>query len=91
MPIHRVIIVDSEVLVRQGLSARLNKTAEIEVAGVSSSFEHAFAKLQIQLPDALVLDFDPHDVESVKFLQKIRLNYPGRLIVSVVPTEFYGR
>jgi two-component system chemotaxis response regulator CheB len=91
MPIHRVIIVDSEVLVRQGLSARLNKTAEIEVAGVSSSFEHAFAKLQIQLPDALVLDFDPHDVESVKFLQKIRLNYPGLLIVSVVPTEFYGR
>lgn len=91
MPIHRVIIVDSEVLVRQGLSARLNKTAEIEVVGVSSSFEHAFAKLQIQLPDALVLDFDPHDVESVKLLQKIRLNYPGLLIVSVVPTEFYGR
>lgn len=91
MPINRVIIVDSEVLVRQGLSARLNKTAEIEVVGVSSSFEHAFAKLQIQVPDALVLDFDPHDVESVKFLQKIRLNYPGLLIVSVVPTEFYGR
>jgi len=91
MPIHRVIIVDSEVLVRQGLSARLNKTAEIEVVGVSSSFEHAFAKLQIQVPDALVLDFDPHDVESVKFLQKIRINYPVLLIVSVVPTEFYGR
>jgi two-component system chemotaxis response regulator CheB len=86
-----VIIVDSEVLVRQGLSARLNKTAEIEVVGVSSSFEHAFAKLQIQVPDALVLDFDPHDVESVKFLQKIRINYPVLLIVSVVPTEFYGR
>jgi two-component system chemotaxis response regulator CheB len=86
-----VIIVDSEVLVRQGLSARLNKTAEIEVVGVSSSFEHAFAKLQIQVPDALVLDFDPHDLESVKFLQKIRLNHPGLLIVSVVPTEFYGR
>jgi two-component system chemotaxis response regulator CheB len=38
-----------------------------------------------------VLDFDPHDVESVKFLQKIRINYPVLLIVSVVPTEFYGR
>lgn len=91
MPIHRVIIVDGEVLVRQGLSARLNKSAEIQVVGVSSSFEQVFAKLEIQVPDALILDFDSHDVHAVSFLQKIRVKYPGLLILSVVPTEFYGR
>lgn len=91
MPIHRVFIVDGEVLVRQGLSARLNKLEGIEVAGVSSSFAQAAAKLELNLPDALILDIDPHDKDAIGLLKKFRESYPGLLIVSIVPTEFYGR
>ena len=91
MPIHRVFIVDGEVLVRQGLSARLNKLEGIEVAGVSSSFAQAAAKLELNLPDALILDIDPHDKDVIGLLKKFRESYPGLLIVSIVPTEFYGR
>lgn len=91
MPSHRVMIVDEEVLVRQGLSARLSRPGEIEVAGVTSSARLAMTKLESTPVDALVVDWNFDAEDPSDELKLLRQKFPDLLIISIVPTDFFIR
>lgn len=91
MPIHRIMIVDDEVLVRQGLAARINQTGDIQVVTVSSTSQTAITKLESNPVDALVIDWNFDDENPSNELNAIRHKFPELLIVSVVPTDYFAR
>ena len=91
MPSHRVMIVDEEVLVRQGLSARLGRAGELEIAGVTSSSNLALAKLESTQTDALVVDWNFDAEDPSDELRLLRQKFPDLLILSIVPTDFFLR
>lgn len=91
MPSHRVMIVDEEVLVRQGLSARLGRAGELEIAGVTSSSKLALNKLESTQTDALVVDWNFDAEEPSEELRTLRQKFPDLLILSIVPTDFFLR
>lgn len=91
MPSHRVMIVDEEVLVRQGLSARLCRTGEFEIAGVTNSAHLAMAKLESNQADALVVDWNFDTEDPTEELRLLRQKFPDLLIISIVPTDFFIR
>ncbi len=87
----RIFIVDDEVLVRQGLSARFGKYDDLQVAGVSSSCQNALVKLEATPADFLLLDLDIVGSDPASCLREIRLKFPELLILSITPSDFLAR
>ena len=91
MPPCRIFIIDDEVLVRQGLSARFNKYDDIQVTGVSSNAQNAITKLESSPADFVLLDLDMDGTDPTSCLREIRQKFPDILILSIVPSDFFVR
>lgn len=87
----RIFIIDDEVLVRQGLSARFSKYDDLRVAGVSSNFQNALVKLEATPADFLLLDLDIEGSDPADCLREIRQKFPDLLVLSITPSEFLAR
>lgn len=87
----RIFIVDDEVLVRQGLSARFGKYDDLRVAGVSSNIQNALVKLEAYPADFLLLDLDIEGSDPAACLREIRQKFPDLLVLSITPSEFLAR
>lgn len=85
------MIVDDEVLVRQGLASRINQTGDIQVVTVSGTSQTAISKLESNQVDALVIDWNFDAENPSGELEKIRIRFPELLIVSLVPTDYFAR
>lgn len=88
---YRVIVVDDEILLRQGLSARLSRTADIKVVGVCSSGPSVLERLAAGSADAVVLDLEMNCSEPQPLLREIREKYPEILVLALAPSDMFLR
>jgi len=91
MPQYRVIVVDDEILVRQGLSARLSDSPDMKIVGVCSNGSTLLDRLAAGTADAVVLDLEIHCSDAQMVLKKIRASYPDIFVLSIAPSEASSR
>lgn len=84
---HSVIVVDDEILLRQGMSARLSAPSGFKVVGVCSNGTSVLERLSCGSVDAIVLDLDMSCSDPHPLLRQIREKYPDVLVLSIAPSE----
>jgi len=77
----RVMIVDDSAVVRQVLSAALEKDTEIEILGTASDPVFALEKMQRDWPDVLVLDVEMPRMDGITFLKKLMAEHPTPVVI----------
>ncbi|MDK2777799.1 MAG: chemotaxis response regulator protein-glutamate methylesterase [Pseudomonadota bacterium] len=83
----KVLIVDDSAVVRQVLTAALNKDPAIEVIGAASDPVFAIDKMNRQWPDVIVLDVEMPRMDGVTFLRKIMKEHPTPVVICSTLTE----
>jgi DNA-binding NarL/FixJ family response regulator len=68
----RVVLVEDQTIVRQGLRSLLALNADIEVAGEASDGEEAIDVIEREKPDAILLDLRMPKLDGLGVLQKLR-------------------
>ena len=81
MPRIRVMIVDDSAVVRQVLSAALEKDPEIEVIGTASDPIFALEKMQRDWPDVITLDVEMPRMDGITFLKKLMAERPTPVVI----------
>lgn len=76
MKMLRTFLIDSQVLYREGLYARLSHEDDMEVTGEAKDAEEAFPKLHVLLPDVVLLAGKPLSVDTFKVVRQIKQHFP---------------
>jgi len=82
-----VLIVDDSAVVRQVLTAALNKDPDINVMGTASDPIFAIEKMNRSWPDVVVLDVEMPRMDGVTFLKKIMREHPTPVVICSSLTE----
>ena len=82
----RVLIVEDQTLVREGIRSLLSLSPEIEVAGEAPDGESAIERLAAVAPDVVLLDVRMPGLSGIEVLE--RLASEGRLPPTIVLTTF---
>lgn len=77
----RVMIVDDSAVVRQVLTAALEKDPEIEVIGTASDPIFALEKMQRDWPDVITLDVEMPRMDGITFLKKLMAEHPTPVVI----------
>jgi DNA-binding NarL/FixJ family response regulator len=85
--VHRVIIIEDNLPLREAFVALLNATDEFRVAGHYSSCEDAIEQLQEDKPAIVLMDLDLPGMSGVEGTKRIRKLYPKTLIMIVTVFE----
>ena len=83
----KVFIVDDSALVRQVLTACLDRHPGIQVIGQAADPLFALEKMQRDWPDVLVLDVEMPRMDCITFLRKIMAERPTPAIICSTLTE----
>lgn len=82
----RVMLVDDQTLVRQGVCGLLDLADDIEVAGMAADGKEAIEKLPTVKPDVMLLDLRMPEMSGIEVLE--HLNAEGTLPPTVILTTF---
>ncbi len=77
----RVMVVDDSAVVRQVLTAALEKDPEIEVIGTASDPVFALEKMQKDWPDVITLDVEMPRMDGITFLKKLMAERPTPVVI----------
>lgn len=77
----KVMIVDDSAVVRQVISQILNDSTDIEVFAVANDPIFAYAKMQKQWPEVIVLDIEMPRMDGISFLKKIMAERPTPVVI----------
>ncbi len=77
----KVMIVDDSAVVRQVLSAILNKASDIDVIDVAFDPVFAIDKMNRHWPDVIVLDIEMPRMDGITFLRKIMQERPTPVVI----------
>jgi two-component system, chemotaxis family, protein-glutamate methylesterase/glutaminase len=83
----RVLVVDDSASVRQILTTILNEDPGIEVMGSVSDPFAAVRRLEVELPDVIILDIEMPRMDGITFLRKIMAQRPIPVIICSTLTE----
>jgi two-component system chemotaxis response regulator CheB len=83
----KTLIVDDSAVVRQVLSALLDKAEDIEVIGTAADPVFAMRKMERQWPDVIVLDVEMPRMDGITFLKKIMAEHPTPVVICSTLTE----
>lgn len=88
----RIFIIDDHPLVREGLRARLEQEAGMEVCGEAESATAALSSLPRAKPDVVIVDIGLGDMHGLRLIETIRQNDPGIriLVLSAYSEALYG-
>jgi two-component system chemotaxis response regulator CheB len=75
------MIVDDSAVVRQVLTAALEKDPEIEVIGTASDPIFALEKMQRDWPDVITLDVEMPRMDGITFLKKLMAEHPTPVVI----------
>lgn len=83
----RIIIVDDQKLVREGVKILLEKKTEIAIVGEASSGTEALQKIETLKPDVVLLDISMPGINGLTVAEKIRSKFPGVKIIMLSSYE----
>lgn len=85
----RVLIVDDHPVVREGLVAVLEDTAEVQVVGAAGSAEEALALVETALPDVVLLDLELPGMNGVEAIPRLTAapSRPRVIVLTAYDTE----
>ena len=82
----RVVLVDDHHVVRQGLRTYLESFSDLEVVGEASSGEEVLRRIELWLPDVVVMDLlMPGGMDGVETIRRIGLCPDGAPAASGCP------
>ena len=79
----RVVVVDDHPLVREGISAALERLAGADVVGATGLGESGLRMIETLQPDVLLLDLGLPDQSGVEVAQRVRANWPDVAVVVI--------
>ncbi len=77
----RIVIVDDQALVREGLAALLALTPDLDVVGTAADGRAALALVAAQRPDVALLDVRMPGMSGVAAAREIRAHYPQTRVI----------
>ncbi|MEM8722016.1 MAG: response regulator transcription factor [Cyanobacteria bacterium P01_G01_bin.39] len=83
----RILIVDDQNLIREGIKFLLEKAAEIEIVGVAKDGESALEKITVLQPDIVLLDIDLPGIDGLTVANKISRKFPQIKVVMLSSHE----
>jgi two-component system chemotaxis response regulator CheB len=82
-----VLIVDDSASVRQVLSAILSEAPGFSVIGTAADAFAAARRIQLQVPDVIILDIEMPGMDGLTFLRKIMAQKPIPVVICSTLTE----
>lgn len=83
----RILIVDDQKLVREGIKILLEKKSEIEVVGDVADARVALEKIEILQPDVILLDIDMPEIDGLTLAQQIGERFPQIKVIMLSSHE----
>ncbi|HBX50866.1 MAG: hypothetical protein A2275_01110 [Bacteroidetes bacterium RIFOXYA12_FULL_35_11] len=77
----RVMLVDDHEIVRDGITALIQGTSDIQVVAEASDSTNLFNKLKTVKPDILILDIALPDTSGIEITKMVTSNYPEIKII----------
>jgi len=78
----RVVIVEDQTIVRQGLRSLLGLSGDIEIAGEASDGEEAISVIEETKPDVVLLDLRMPKLDGVGVLKQLRGRFPTLILTT---------
>ena len=72
----RILIVDDQKIVREGIKILLEKKTEIEIVADASNGKEAVQKIESLQPDVVLLDINMPEIDGFKILEHTRSKFP---------------
>ncbi|MBE9043120.1 response regulator [Pleurocapsales cyanobacterium LEGE 10410] len=87
----RVLIVDDQKMIREGLKALIKAENDIEIIGVAENGEHAVKQVESLNPDVILMDMEMPDMDGMEATKVICQRFPNVkvLVLSTFDTEEY--
>ncbi|MDM8521010.1 response regulator transcription factor [Anaerolineales bacterium HSG6] len=73
----RIVLVDDQIIVREGLAAIIGTDPEIEVVGQADNGEDALAQVRALAPDLVVMDLQMPVMNGVQATQSLNESHPS--------------
>lgn len=87
----RILIVDDQKMIREGLKALINTEADIEIIGVAENGEHAIKQVETYSPDVVLMDMEMPGMNGMEATKVICQKFPDTkvLVLSTFDTQEY--
>ncbi len=73
----RIVLVDDQIMVREGLAAIIGTDPEIEVVGQADNGEDALAQVRALAPDLVVMDLQMPVMNGIQATQALHESHPS--------------
>ena len=83
----RVLTVDSQQLVQEGLAALIDREQDMTVVAMASSGEESLADVRQYRPDVVTLDLFLPDMPGEKLIRRILAEFPQTRIVAITSAQ----
>lgn len=83
----RILIVDDQNLIRQGIQVLLEQSTDIETVGAVQDGETALQSIETLMPDVVLLDIDLPDIDGLIVAQKIHHKFPQVKVIMLSSFE----
>ena len=83
----RILIVDDQHLVRQGLQALLESRSQLKVVGTAEDGESAIEQIKVFQPDVVLIDIEMPGIDGITSTQKICQRFPETKVIVISSHE----
>jgi DNA-binding NarL/FixJ family response regulator len=83
MPKIRVLLIEDNRILREGITATINGQGDITVAGVSDGRDNTLAKARAVKPHVVLIDLGLDSQDSLDIVQAVKKEYPGIKIIGM--------
>jgi len=89
LPKIRILLIEDNRLLREGLTSLINGYKDVLVADVSNGRDHALLKARSVKPDLVLMDFGLASQNSLNIVQSLKKDFPAVKIIGMglIPTQ----